>query len=48
MCFLKINSIIYIQFRRNSSKNFDLETDKYGQKLSDIFGGTFDYYLMPE
>ena len=29
-------------------KNFDLETDEYGQKLSDIFGGTFDYYLMPE
>lgn len=29
-------------------KNFDLDNDEYAQKLSDSFGGTFDYYQMPE
>lgn len=29
-------------------KNFDLENDEYAQKLSDSFGGTFDYFQMPE
>lgn len=29
-------------------KNFDLENDEYAQKLSDSFGGTFDYSQMPE
>ena len=29
-------------------KNFDLEKDEYAQRLSDVFGGSFDYYSMPE
>lgn len=29
-------------------KNFDLEHDEYAQKLSDSFGGMFDYHEMPE
>jgi hypothetical protein len=29
-------------------KNFDLENDEYAQKLSDSFGGMFDYHKMPE
>ncbi len=29
-------------------KNFDIEHDEYGQKLSDIFGGAVDYHQMPE
>jgi len=29
-------------------KNFDLEHEEYAQKLSDVFGGSFNYYLMPE
>lgn len=29
-------------------KNFELENDEYAQKLSDVFGGTFDYDIMPE
>lgn len=28
-------------------KNFSLENDVYAQKLSDVFGGAFDYYQMP-
>jgi len=31
-----------------ATKNFDLEHEIYAQKLSDIFGGSFDYYQMPE
>lgn len=31
-----------------AAKNFDLENDEYAQKLSDSFGGTFDYHKMPE
>ncbi|MBK2266493.1 MULTISPECIES: immunity protein Tsi6 family protein [Francisella] len=29
-------------------KNFSLENDEYAQKLSDSFGGAFDYSSMPE
>jgi hypothetical protein len=29
-------------------KNFSLESDEYAQKLSDAFGGIFDYYEMPK
>ncbi|WP_312076431.1 immunity protein Tsi6 family protein [Chryseobacterium sp.] len=29
-------------------KNFDLDNDEYAQKLSDSFGGTFDYNEMKE
>lgn len=28
-------------------KNFDIEYDEYGQKLSDVFGGSIDYHQMP-
>ncbi|MDR2270130.1 MAG: immunity protein Tsi6 family protein [Sphingobacterium sp.] len=28
-------------------KNFSLKDDPYAQKLSDIFGGLFDYSAMP-
>lgn len=31
-----------------ASKNFDLEHEIYAQKISDIFGGMFDYGQMPE
>jgi len=31
-----------------AAKNFDLEHDEYAQKLSDSFGGIFDYDKMPE
>ncbi|QNK61049.1 hypothetical protein H7F33_10675 [Pedobacter sp. PAMC26386] len=31
-----------------AAKNFDLEHEIYAQKLSDIFGGSFDYHEMPE
>ncbi|MDI1257331.1 MAG: immunity protein Tsi6 family protein [Flavobacterium sp.] len=29
-------------------KNFEVEEDEYAQKLSDVFGGSIDYYQMPE
>lgn len=31
-----------------ATKNFDIENDEYAQKLSDSFGGMFDYHEMPE
>lgn len=31
-----------------ASKNFDLEHEIYAQKLSDVFGGAFDYYQMSD
>ncbi|WP_185145395.1 hypothetical protein [Apibacter muscae] len=30
-----------------AAKNFNLDIDEYAQKLSDVFGGLFDYYTMP-
>lgn len=29
-------------------KNFDCDEDLYGRELQDLFGGLFDYPLMPE
>ena len=30
------------------AKNFDLETDEYAQKISDCYGGAFDYHCLQE